>query len=81
MRVYDLLAERLAERLDCPVSNITPDTTFESLGLDSLDLADVLIELESGLKMEIEADRKIATLQDLVDLIESIQSRVGGSKV
>lgn len=81
MRVYDLLAERVAERLDCPVSNITPNTTFESLGLDSLDLADVLIELESGLKMEIEADRKIATLQDLVDLIESIQSRVGGSKV
>ncbi len=81
MRVYDLLAERVAERLDCPVSNITPNTTFESLGLDSLDLADVLIELESGLKMEIEADRKIATLQDLVNLIESIQSRVGGSKV
>ncbi|MDO5565291.1 MAG: phosphopantetheine-binding protein [Planctomycetia bacterium] len=81
MRVYDLLAERLADRLDCPVSDITPETTFESLGLDSLDLADVLIELESGLKMEIEADRKIATLQDLVDLIESIQSRTGGSKV
>lgn len=68
-----MIAERLAERVGCPVSDITPETKFESLGLDSLDLAELLIELENRLQIEIETDRKIPTLKDLTDMIEAIR--------
>lgn len=78
MNIFEMIAERLAERVGCPVTDITPETTFASLGLDSLDLAELLIELENRLEIEIETDRKIDTLKDLVAMVESIQASAGG---
>ena len=75
--IYSLLAEGLAERLSCSASEFTPQTTFASLGLDSLDLGELLIILENRLGFEIESDRKIGTLQDLVDIIENIRKKRG----
>ncbi|MBR2586616.1 MAG: hypothetical protein IKE64_14425 [Thermoguttaceae bacterium] len=75
--VYSLLTEGLAERLCCSPSEFTPETTFASLGLDSLDLGELLIVLENRLGFEIESDRKIGTIQDLVDIIENIRKKRG----
>ena len=71
--VFGQLAEGLAERLDRPTDSFTPETTIESLGLDSLDIAELMIEMESRLGIEIETDRKILTLGDIVVMIEKIK--------
>ena len=35
--MFEKIAKYLAEQLDIAVEDITPETTFESLGIDSLD--------------------------------------------
>ena len=50
---------------------ITADTTFESLGIDSLETVEMVMELEEELDTELELDQKVATIGELVKFIES----------
>ena len=49
---------------------ITADTTFESLELDSLDTVELVTNLEEALGVTLEAEQKVATIADLIALIE-----------
>ena len=58
--------------MELDASEITPDSTFESLGIDSLDVVEMIMDLESELGVELELeDQKITTFQELADFIES----------
>lgn len=52
---------------------ITEDTVFKDLGLDSLDLVDMVFELEEelGITFEDEELLQIKTVKDLLTLIDS----------
>ena len=70
--MFEKLANYAAKQLDIDVADITPDSTFESLGIDSLDVVEMIMDLESELGIELELeDQKIATFQELADFIES----------
>ena len=70
--MFEKLANFAAKQLDLDVSEITPDSTFESLGIDSLDVVEMIMDLETELGVELELeDQKIATFQELADFIES----------
>ena len=70
--MFEKLANFAAKQLDLDVSEITPDSTFESLGIDSLDVVEMIMDLESELGIELEMeDEKIATFQDLANFVES----------
>ena len=70
--MFEKLANYAAKTLELDVSEITPDSTFESLGIDSLDIVEMIMDLESELGIELETeDQKITTFQDLADFIES----------
>ena len=70
--MYDKLVSYAAKQLDLSAEDITPDSTFESLGIDSLDIVEMIMDLESDLGVELEIeDQKIATFQELADFIES----------
>ena len=71
--VFETIAQLIAERNDCDVSEIQRETTFQHLGIDSLDTVEMLMDLEDQLGMEIELDQKVETVGDLVDFIESKQ--------
>lgn len=68
--VFEKLAKVLAEHIGCEVSAITPESTFESLGIDSLDTVEIVMELEDELEAQLELDQKVATVGELVALIE-----------
>ena len=71
-RMYEKLVSYAAKQLEMDVSEITPDSTFESLGIDSLDIVEMIMDLETELGVELEIeDQKIATFQELADFIES----------
>ena len=70
--MYEKLVNYAAKQLELDASEITPDSTFESLGIDSLDIVEMIMDLESELGIELELeDQKIATFQDLADFVET----------
>jgi acyl carrier protein len=70
--MYEKLVNYAAKQLEIDASEITPDSTFESLGIDSLDVVEMVMDLESELGVELEMeDQKITTFGELADFIES----------
>ncbi|GAA6491093.1 MAG TPA: acyl carrier protein [Candidatus Bariatricus faecipullorum] len=65
----------VAEGLGVDVAELTEETTFESLGADSLDLMDMVMSFEDEFKVEIdtEAIGDLKTIGDVVKYIESLQ--------
>lgn len=60
----------LSEKVD--VSNLKEEDTLTSLGLDSLDLVEVMLAIEDKLNIEFSSDEiaQLSTLKDVVKLIE-----------
>ncbi len=70
--MFEKLAKYASQQLDLDIGEITPDSTFESLGIDSLDVVEMIMDLESELGVELEMeDQKITTFQELADFVES----------
>ena len=70
--MYEKLVSYAAKQLELDPSEITPDSTFESLGIDSLDIVEMVMDLESELGIELDMqDQKISTFQELADFIET----------
>ncbi|MBQ9167670.1 MAG: acyl carrier protein [Oscillospiraceae bacterium] len=70
--MYEKLVAYAAKQLEIEPSEITPDSTFESLGIDSLDIVEMVMDLESELGIELDMeDQKVGTFQELADFIEA----------
>ena len=70
--MYEKLVSYAAKQLDLNPDDITPSSTFESLGIDSLDIVEMIMDFESELGVELEMeDQKITTFQELADFVES----------
>ena len=70
--MYEKLVNYAAKQLELDASEITPDSTFESLGIDSLDVVEMIMDLETELGVELELeDQKITTFRELADFIET----------
>ena len=70
MDIFAKVCEVLADHTGRDASEFTKDTTFESLGIDSLETVEMVMELEEELDTELELDQKVATLGELVAFIE-----------
>ena len=68
--VFEKVAEMLANHLSIEQDSIKMETTFEELGVDSLDTVDMVMELEEELGIELELDEKISTVGEMVKLVE-----------
>ena len=70
--MFEKLAKLAANQLEIDIADITPDSTFESLGIDSLDVVEMIMDLESELGVELELEeQKIVTFGELADFVES----------
>ena len=69
--MFERIAEYTANTLDIDVEEITRDTTLKSLGLDSLDVVEMIEDLENELGVEISLDRQeITTMGEMADYID-----------
>ncbi|MBQ4354834.1 MAG: acyl carrier protein [Clostridia bacterium] len=68
--VFETVAKLIAERTDRPVEEITLESTFADLGIDSLDSVELLMEMEDELNASLELDEKVETVGELVAFIE-----------
>ena len=70
--MFEKLANYASRQLDIDISEIQPGSTFESLGIDSLDVVEIVMDLESELGVELDfEDQNITTFQELADFVES----------
>lgn len=70
MDYFDKIKEGLADKLKC--KELTMDSEFKALGIDSLDLVDLVFQLEEELNTQFEDEElmQIKTVRDLCQLID-----------
>ncbi len=70
--MYEKLVSYASKQLELDPSEITPESSFESLGIDSLDIVEMIMDLESELGVELDLeDQKITTFGELAEFIDS----------
>lgn len=69
--MFEKIREYLSKQLDIPAESIEESTTFESLGIDSLDIVEMVVDLEDELGVELELSDKITTIGELAEFVES----------
>ena len=75
---FERVQKILSTKFSVPAENVRPEATFESLGLDSLDLIEVLFEVEEEFDIRVPQDGaaalRAATVQDIVESIEKLRA-------
>lgn len=61
----------LADHLEMDTSEITEETTFEDLGVDSLDSVEIMMEMEDEFGVEIKPAEAGKSVKDLVAYIDA----------
>jgi acyl carrier protein len=66
--------EIIAQQKRIPVDQVTIDSTFAELGLDSLDAVNILFELEGAFDINISDDkaRQIKSVREMVDGVRTL---------
>ena len=66
--VFEKVKEIIVDQLGVEEDEITLETTFENLGVDSLDLFQIVIEIEEEFNIKIENAESIKSVKDAVEL-------------
>lgn len=69
--VIEKIKEVLGDHLDVDTSSVNNETSFEELGIDSLETVEIMMELEDEFEMEIPVAEVGKTVGSLVEYIES----------
>ena len=72
MATLDTIKDILQENLDIAPENVDVDSTFESLGVDSLDMVELICELEERLGVDFGEPEGLETMSDLVEYVDSL---------
>ena len=72
MATLDTIKDILQENLDIAPENVDEDSTFESLGVDSLDMVELICELEERLDVDFGEPEGLKTMGDLVEYVDNL---------
>ncbi len=73
--VLDRVLRTLAETQKLPLEKVTPDASFEQLGIDSLDGINILFALENEFDINI-PDESARLVRDIGQLAEGVQKLI-----
>ncbi len=68
-KIKDIIAERSGEDAE----NITPETEYTALGIDSLTIVEILMDIEDTFGVTVEQNNVGKTVGDLVAKVEVAQ--------
>lgn len=71
--VLDRIKEMLADRLGLSANEITEDSKFSDLGLDSLDMAEMLMDADDEFGVTLEIDASVTTVGALAGMIDRLR--------
>ncbi len=73
MATIDIVKDVLVENLDLDGEAITEEATLESLGVDSLDMVELICDLEEKCDIEFGEPEGVDTIGQLVAHIDSLK--------
>ena len=65
------IAEIIAEYMDKDVADINVEDTFSNIGLDSLDIMELVMQMQEELDCKIELNQELNTITKLAEYIEA----------
>lgn len=72
MATIDTIREVMSENLDIDAATIAEESTLESLGVDSLDMVELICDLEERCDVEIGEPEGIETVGQLAAYIDAL---------
>ena len=69
--IKETITKIIAEYLDEDVANITSDKNFNDIGLDSLDIMELVMQIEEELDCKIDLSPEITNIDEPAKHIES----------
>ena len=74
--LFTAFKDILVADFDIPADEITPDVTFEALGLDSLDVVDLTLAIEEQVGIKLE-DEELEDVKTVGDAVAKAEAKVG----
>jgi acyl carrier protein len=68
--LFEEIRDVICDQLGIEQEEVKLETTFEELGADSLDLFQIVIELEEKYNIQIEEVEGLKTIQDAVEYVQ-----------
>ena len=66
----ETIKQIIKKQIDIDTSNITMDTTFEDLQIDSLDMAEIVMDIEDHFDVIIDSNQNLKSIGDLGKLCQ-----------
>ena len=73
MATIDTIKEVLQDNLDIEPETVNEESTFESLGIDSLDMVELICDLEEKCDVDFGEPEGLETVGDLVEYIDNLE--------
>ena len=77
MNLQQKVMDAVARAVPLDPATVKPDSTFEGLGIDSLDAVNVVFELENTLKIRIPEDFSVYEVADIAELTTAMKAFLG----
>ena len=78
MDTFETLRDIIVDKFEKDPAAITPDATFETLDIDSLDTFDIIFEAEERFGIKVpNQEVAIQTVQDVVSLLDRLRVEQG----
>lgn len=74
MDIMNTITKLLEENLDIEPSKVSTDSTFDSLGIDSLDMVELICDLEDACGIDFGEPEGLETVGQLIEYIEGLQA-------
>ena len=72
MSTLDTIKDILKEKQDIDPASVNENSTFEDLKIDSLDLVEMVCELEDRMQIDFGDPEDLKTIGDVVKYVESL---------
>ena len=68
---FEKIRDIIAEKMDMDPADITMESSFEDMEIDSLDMVEIVMDNEEAFDISIETGDGLKTVADLVDYIKN----------
>ena len=74
--IEDVAREIISKHVKMDASELTRESTLESLNIESLDLVEIIFEIEDKFDVNIDEDEKSAKMTNLGELLDWLKANI-----